>query len=113
MTNLEDNPARYDAIADSYALRAHDNYDDEHDRILHELLGRPTGQRLLDLACGHGRISRELARGGAELVGLDISARLLDHAKRAEQRSPLGIVYVHADAASSGVLQGQVFATVV
>src|SRR5216683_14354 len=38
------------------------------------------GLRVLDLACGLGRLSRDLARSGATVVGVDISAALLDKA---------------------------------
>ncbi len=34
--------------------------------------------RVLDLACGHGRLSRDLASAGANVVGVDVSGVLLD-----------------------------------
>jgi SAM-dependent methyltransferase len=37
------------------------------------LLPTVTGERVLDIACGQGRMSRYLARLGAEVVGVDIS----------------------------------------
>jgi 2-polyprenyl-3-methyl-5-hydroxy-6-metoxy-1,4-benzoquinol methylase len=51
------------------------------------------GLRVLDLACGQGRLSRELARRGARVVGLDISNELLDKARAVEKDEPLGISY--------------------
>jgi SAM-dependent methyltransferase len=64
---------------------------------------------MLDLACGHGRLVRELARRGAEVVGIDISAALLDKARAREQAEPLGITYLHSDAASPDALIGEIF----
>jgi ubiquinone/menaquinone biosynthesis C-methylase UbiE len=52
------------------------------------------GLRVLDLACGHGRLSRDLARAGAMVVGVDYSAALLD---KARAKDSAGIDYVHAD----------------
>ncbi len=63
--------------------------------------------RVLDFACGQGRISRELARRGASVVGADISDRLLDRARAIEGVEPLGIEYLHADATSSGGIPGR------
>lgn len=39
------------------------------------------GQKILDLACGQGFFSRELARAGAEITGVDISPELIAKAK--------------------------------
>ena len=62
--------------------------------------------RVLDLACGQGRIARELARGGARVVGVDVSGVLLDGARAAE---PLGVAYRMQDATSAAALAGEVF----
>jgi cyclopropane fatty-acyl-phospholipid synthase-like methyltransferase len=43
------------------------------DRGTFRLLPTVTGERVLDIACGQGRMSRYLARLGAEVVGVDIS----------------------------------------
>ncbi len=48
------------------------------------------GQRILDLACGTGFFARELAKSGAEVVGVDISAELINLAKKQESQ---GISY--------------------
>ncbi len=40
------------------------------------------GSEILDAGCGDGRYTAELARQGADVVGLDLSAGLLDVAKK-------------------------------
>jgi 2-polyprenyl-3-methyl-5-hydroxy-6-metoxy-1,4-benzoquinol methylase len=45
------------------------------------LLPAVAGERVLDIACGQGRMSRHLALLGAEVVGVDISAAMLGKAR--------------------------------
>ena len=51
------------------------------------------GLAVLDLGCGQGFFSRELARRGARVVGIDIAEQLLAYARRREEHTPLGITY--------------------
>jgi ubiquinone/menaquinone biosynthesis C-methylase UbiE len=81
--------APYDAIADWY---------DEYVRTqpllvdvvipvvlrLCEATGDLAGQRVCDWACGQGVVARHLARRGAAVVGIDISERLLEIARRVD-----------------------------
>jgi 2-polyprenyl-3-methyl-5-hydroxy-6-metoxy-1,4-benzoquinol methylase len=55
------------------------------------------GARVLDLACGHGRISLELARRGLEVVGVDLSERSLELARSAAEQEGVSIEFVRAD----------------
>ena len=64
-----------------------------------EMCGDVGGMRLLDVGCGSGYFSREMARRGARVVGVDISPRMIGHARRHEAASPLGVEYVVEDAA--------------
>jgi SAM-dependent methyltransferase len=48
--------------------------------------GRPVRRRVLDLGCGTGRDAGYLAGLGHDVVGLDASARMLDHARRHHPR---------------------------
>ena len=90
--------ARYDSVADFYAT-AFNAVDDPAAAALLDLTGAPAGLRILDLACGHGRITRELARRGADVTGADISGALIGKALEAERADPLGVRYVHATSA--------------
>lgn len=104
--------ARYDAVADFYEA----GFSDPTDPIVMALLdhlGPLTGLRVLDIACGHGRVTRELARRGAMVTGVDLSRALLDKAEAVEDGEPLGIQYVHGDAASVPGLDDAAFDAVV
>jgi SAM-dependent methyltransferase len=90
--------ARYDEVADYYVSRF-DSVDDHSSAAFFDLLGPVSGLRVLDIACGHGRLTRALARRGAEVTGLDLSGSLLGKAREIEAQDPLGISYVHADVA--------------
>lgn len=51
------------------------------------------GRRVLDLGCGQGYFTRQLARRGAQAVGVDISEELLAFARQHEDDERLGIEY--------------------
>ena len=57
------------------------------------LAGDVSGRRVLDLGCGEGSYSRELARRGARVTGIDGSARLIDAARRRTADSGLDVDY--------------------
>jgi 2-polyprenyl-3-methyl-5-hydroxy-6-metoxy-1,4-benzoquinol methylase len=105
--------ARYDAVADFYASGWSDDADDPVTAALLDLLGPVAGERVLDVACGHGRVSRALARRGAHVVGVDLSAGLLAHAERALAEEPLDIGYIQADVSMLDSLGPDPFAAVV
>src|SRR5690348_12730576 len=48
---------------------------------LMDLLGLPSGARVLDVPCGQGRHAHLLAEAGFDVDGLDYSAELLAHAR--------------------------------
>ncbi|WP_170223435.1 class I SAM-dependent methyltransferase [Nonomuraea turkmeniaca] len=95
--------ARYDDVADFYAAGWTDAVDDPASVRLLALLEPIADRRVLEIACGHGRISRALARRGADVVGVDLSSALIEKARAAELDSPLGIHYIHADVTSADV----------
>ena len=51
----------------------------------------------MDLCCGHGRHTIELAAAGYSMVGQDLSVAFLDLAKGAAAARDLQIQFVHAD----------------
>jgi SAM-dependent methyltransferase len=64
--------------------------------VLERLQGAP-GRRVLDLACGHGRITLPLARAGWHVTGLDLSSRSLELAREAAEREGLAVEWVQGD----------------
>jgi 2-polyprenyl-3-methyl-5-hydroxy-6-metoxy-1,4-benzoquinol methylase len=105
--------ARYDEIADFYHTAVGDDVSDSVAAKVFNLAGDVRGARVLDLACGQGRVSRELARRGASLVAADISGQLLEKARAVEETEALGIHYLQADATSPQALAGEEFDGVV
>lgn len=48
-----------------------------------ELLAPQAGERLLDLGCGTGELTAQIAGSGAQVIGFDASPAMLQHAKSA------------------------------
>ena len=69
----------------------------EVDFLLEELELAP-GASILDVGCGTGRHSIELARRGYTLTGIDLSAQMLAQAAAAAKASGVQVEWVHADA---------------
>jgi toxoflavin synthase len=64
----------------------------------------------LDLGCGEGYCSRRLRQAGAaEVLGVDVSAAMIDAACQQESREPLGVTYRCADATDLHWLADQAF----
>src|SRR5262245_5685778 len=100
MSEMERTAGRYDLIADFYHGVIGNKITDPATATLLHLIGDVRGLRVLDLACGQGRVARELARRGALVVGIDISRALLDKARAAESEGPLGVTYLSVDTTS-------------
>jgi SAM-dependent methyltransferase len=62
------------------------------------VLGDVVGRDVLELGCGAAQWSIVLARRGARAVGLDLSERQLDHARRAIAAANVEVALVHASA---------------
>jgi SAM-dependent methyltransferase len=94
MKDRDDTSTRsWDAIADDWVRHA-DTNDYRNDLLMPfmlELLGDVRGVSILDLGCGEGGYSRELAARGAKVVGVDGSTRLVT---RARERAPQIPYYV-------------------
>ena len=72
----------------------HDAYHDYAPRFFEEIVPPPSG-RTLEVGCGEGRVTRDLAARGHEVTSIDITAELLWAARVADP----GGKYVRADAA--------------
>jgi trans-aconitate 2-methyltransferase len=63
-------------------------YQDQHSFVwryganLVESLNPQPGERILDLGCGTGQLTAEIARSGATVIGLDKSAEMLTEARK-------------------------------
>lgn len=101
--------ARYDAHADWYVDYT-ENWKSELSDHLPDSLA---GQRVLDLCCGYGSLSRELGDRGAVVVGVDLSRRLIERARAIQDGSPAGISYQVGDATSVAWWDGEPFDRVV
>lgn len=114
--------AEFRDVSDQDAQRANradwdreaDDYQSEHGSFLRDdgfvwspegvdeaavgLLGNVRGRRVLELGCGAAQCSRWLAAQGAEVVGLDLSERQLQHSRRIDQGEPVQVPLVCASA---------------
>ncbi|MBA2694151.1 MAG: class I SAM-dependent methyltransferase [Rubrobacter sp.] len=85
--------AAYDEIAEWHDEGLGENW------ILHdlalpnllELAGDVEGRRICDLGCGQGVAIRAFAKRGAKVVGVDISEKMLEFARRHEREESLGV----------------------
>lgn len=58
-------------------------------RFFDQALGNVTGQAILDIGCGTGRLSRHLARRGAHVTARDFAAEAVAIAKRESEGLPI------------------------
>lgn len=72
------------------------NTPDQVDRMVNLLDVRP-GSRVLDLCCGTGRHSLELARRGYAVTGVDRTAEYLEEARASAENEGLEIEFKQAD----------------
>src|SRR5580700_6778280 len=63
-------------------------YDDRHSFVwkkaadLIDLLHPQPGERILDLGCGTGHLTAQIAERGADVIGLDASASMIAQARQ-------------------------------
>ncbi|PWT94539.1 MAG: class I SAM-dependent methyltransferase [Blastocatellia bacterium] len=90
----------WDSIADDWI--AHADTNDYRNFFLmprmFEMLGDVRNLRVLDLGCGEGGYGRELARRGAQVVGLDGSARMIQIARHRAAAEKLDIKFICTNA---------------
>jgi ubiquinone/menaquinone biosynthesis C-methylase UbiE len=88
--------------------------DHHHDLIIPgvlDILKPKKGEKMLDLGCGQGIFSFELARRGVQVVGIDSSKKLIEIAKKRSEK--YNIHYFVSDAAKLSVIQDATFDAVV
>jgi 2-polyprenyl-3-methyl-5-hydroxy-6-metoxy-1,4-benzoquinol methylase len=95
----------WESLAEFWDAKQGDDGDTWHRTLINpgvwSVLGDVRGLRVLDQACGNGAFSRQMARRGAHVVGMDASAPIVALASQREARSPLGIVYHVGDVSST------------
>ena len=69
--------------------------------FLIEKLGLKGGERILDLACGFGRHSLELARRGFDVTGIDITPDYIRYAAEQAEKEHLPARFICADVRSA------------
>src|SRR5262245_30788408 len=87
-------------LADPAALRFDDNSYLDHEswvRPAFARLGPLVGARALDLGCGHGMAAVVLARAGARVTALELSAGYLAEARGRAEANGVAVDFVQAD----------------
>jgi SAM-dependent methyltransferase len=91
----------WEANAETWTQHARAGYDIYRDGLntpaFLEMLPLIQGLTGLDIGCGEGSNTRELARLGARMWAIDIAPTFIRHAQEAETAEPLGITYLLAD----------------
>ncbi|WP_163271090.1 class I SAM-dependent methyltransferase [Chelativorans alearense] len=89
--------ARWNQNADQWTRDVRSGYDVYRDLFtfpaFQEFVPPLDGLKVIDFGCGEGTNTRQLAKMGARVTGIDISGRFIDHARKAEQEDPLGVTY--------------------
>jgi ubiquinone/menaquinone biosynthesis C-methylase UbiE len=83
------------------------------DPTLWEQLGEVKGLKVLDAGCGNGYLSRQLARKGANVVGVDISKHFISYCKEKEKENPLGCEFFEGSLTEMPFIESNSFDIVV
>ena len=70
---------------------------DDDAQLVCELLGAPTGARLLDVPCGDGRLTIRLAAAGYTAIGVDLAEAELERGRRAAVEAGVEARFVAGD----------------
>ena len=96
-TSHDDVAAHWDRNADQWAEDVRNGYDTyrEHFTLpaFKAFLPSLDGLDVIDFGCGEGTNTRRFAKMGARMTGIDISERMIDHARKTEEVEPLGVQY--------------------
>ena len=93
----DDVAKRWDENADQWTEDVRNGFDVYRDLFTFpaflEALPPIEGLDVIDFGCGEGTNTRAFARLGARVTGIDLSSRMIDHAKQAEEADPLRVQY--------------------
>ena len=96
-TTDRDVAERWNGNADQWTADVRAGFDSYRDLFtwpaFERFVGNVAGLATIDFGCGEGTNTRRLARAGARITGIDLSERLIGHARQAEADDPLGIAY--------------------
>ena len=102
---MQDTPQTQPWYVTAYGENYYEAYKDQYspdetradvDGVI-SLLALAPGARVLDLSCGFGRHSVEMARRGYAVTGLDLSPPLLRHARDAAEAAGVQVAWINAD----------------
>jgi ubiquinone/menaquinone biosynthesis C-methylase UbiE len=107
----------WDDNADVWAEHVRKGWDSYREHLNNpaflKLIGDLNGKKVLDAGCGEGYNTRIFARMGAKMTGIDVSTRMIEHARQAEQRELLGIRYEIASFTDLSIFSDESFDTAV
>jgi len=87
-------------FGDDYSWFMEETLEQRSDQEVETILGLlelPGGAELLDVPCGHGRISNRLAARGLRVTGVDRSRRFLDLARESAGAAGVEVEYIEGD----------------
>ena len=99
---VQANRTAFDALAEWYDHALKEGQLPLFEYVVHpcvlEVLGEIAGQQVLDLACGPGFLTQQIARRGAHVTGVDVSVEMLRRARERARAQPKAITYYEMDA---------------
>ncbi|MGR9171916.1 class I SAM-dependent methyltransferase [Rhizobium sp. KDH_Rht_773_N] len=94
---LQDVAARWNGNADQWTHDVRQGYDTYREIFTFpafvDFLPPLAGLDVIDFGCGEGTNTRRFAQMGARMTGIDLSERMIGHARAAEEAHLLGIAY--------------------
>ncbi|TCU33309.1 class I SAM-dependent methyltransferase [Rhizobium azibense] len=92
--------ARWNDNADQWAYDVRNGYDTYRELFtfpaFQAFLPSIAGLDIIDFGCGEGSNTRRFAEMGARMTGIDLSEKMIGHAREAEHHLPLGVRYAVA-----------------
>jgi 2-polyprenyl-3-methyl-5-hydroxy-6-metoxy-1,4-benzoquinol methylase len=83
------------------------------DPALWKQLGDIKNLMILDAGCGNGYLSRQMAKKGAKVVGVDFSKHFIGYCKKREKKEPLGCEYHKGSLTDMSFFESEKFNVVV